>query len=352
MNVSAESARERADYAARIRRQNERLAFVVAAFLMVTSALPVTSEPDRVGVFVCAVMVFVLAFVWFRIMPAHAFGDRRVVIFGILAQPCVVVLLALTGGLPSEYFPFAMLLLVATVFSPRVRHTIVVAVATLGGLVVVAFLVPDAGQIAIVADFGTRTLETIGFAMIAAMIGRTLRASRSSIAARADELDKLRGRAETLALSDALTGLHNRRYATEALDRLIADARRGRTFSVAAFDLDGFKKLNDSRGHAAGDAVLVDFARVLLAGLRGVDVAVRTGGDEFLVLLPGAGFGQASHVVDRLRAAARDARWGAPDTVVTASSGVAEWHDGQSADDLLRSADDALYRAKRALRAA
>jgi diguanylate cyclase (GGDEF)-like protein len=352
MNAQGEAARERTDYAARIRRQNERLAFVVAAFLMAISFLPVTRDEDRTGVLLCGAMFFVLTFIWFRFLPARAFGDRRVVVFDLLGQPCIVVLLALTGGLASEYFPFALLLIVATVFSPRVRHTIVVAVATLASLVVVVVVVPPASPAALIADVGTRTLETVGFALIAAMIGRTLRASRTAIAARADELDDLRGRAEALALTDTLTGLYNRRFADDALARLVAEAERGRIFSIAAFDLDGFKRLNDTLGHAAGDAVLVDFARLLREGLRGADVPVRMGGDEFLVLLPGTGLAQTILVVERLRAAARAAGWGAPDAIVTASSGIAQWTQGQSAADMLQAADRSLYIAKRALKAA
>jgi len=350
--MSTESTRERADYASRIRRQNERLAYGAAAFLMLTAALPVTHDPDRVGVLVTGALVLALGVAWFRILPAGTFGDRRVMVFGIFAQPIVVVLLALAGGLPSEYFPFALLLVITTVFSPRARHTFVVAAVTVISLAVVAFIAPAASFSALIADLGTRIVETAGYAALAAMIGRTLRASRSSIAARADELDELRTRAEALSFTDASTGLYNRRFADSALERLIADAHRGRLFSVAAFDLDGFKRLNDSLGHAAGDDVLVDFARILRAGLRGADIAVRIGGDEFLILLPGTGLAQAILVVERLRAAVREARWGAPHALVGVSSGIAHWTEGQSAEALLQSADRSLYIAKRAQQAA
>jgi diguanylate cyclase (GGDEF)-like protein len=301
-----------------------------------------------VGVLFAGALVVALSVVWFRVVPAKAFGDRRVMVFGVLAQPCIVLLLALTGGLQSEYFPFALLLVITTVFSPRVRHTIVVAAVTVASLAVVAYLAPPASLAALVADLGVWILETIAFALVAALIGRTLRASRSAIAARADELDELRGRAEALSFTDALTGLYNRRFAEEGLRRLIADAQRGRPFSIAAFDLDGFKRLNDSRGHGAGDEVLVDFARLLRAGLRGADIPIRMGGDEFLILLPGTGLAQAILVVERLRAAVHDARWGAPDTPVTVSGGIAQWADGQTAEGLLQSADRSLYIAKRA----
>lgn len=352
METRAEATREHADYADRIRRQNERLGYGVAAFLMVTAALPVTREDDRVGVLFAGVLTFVLGILWFRAMPARAFGDRRVMVFGVLAQPIIILLLALTGGLQSEYFPFGLLLVITTVFSPRVRHTFVVAAATALSLVLVAVIVPPRSAAELVAGLGVWLLETIGFAALAAMIGRTLRSSRSAIAARADELDDLRGRAELLSFTDPLTGLYNRRFADETLKRLIAEARRGRSFSIAAFDLDGFKPLNDSRGHAAGDDILVDFARLLRAGLRGADIPVRMGGDEFLIALPGTGLAQTILVVERLRAAVREARWGDPDVVVTVSTGIAQWAEGQSAEDLLESADRSLYIAKRAHHAA
>jgi len=142
MSAQPEAVRELADYAARIRRQNERLAFVVAALLIATAALPVTADEDRVGVLLGGAMVFVLSVVWFRLVPSHAFGDKRTVVFGVLAQPCLLVTLALTGGLASEYFPFAMLLIITTVFTPRVQHTVVVAAATLVSLALVAAITP------------------------------------------------------------------------------------------------------------------------------------------------------------------------------------------------------------------
>jgi len=351
MDNRLEATRERADYATRIRHQNERLGYGVAGFLMLTAALPITAEDDQIGVLFAGVLVLVLSIVWFRVVPPRAFGDRRVMVFGILAQPIIVVLLALAGGVGSEYFPFALLLVITTVFSPRVRHTIVVAAATLVSLAVVAYLDASGGA-TLIADLWLRVLEVVGFAALAAMIGRTLRASRSAIAARADELDDLRGRAELLSFTDPLTGLYNRRFADDALGRLIAEARRGRIFSIATFDLDGFKRLNDSRGHAAGDDLLVDFARLLREGLRGADIPVRMGGDEFLILLPGTGLAQTILVVERLRAAVRQARWGEPDVVVSVSSGIAQWTDGQSGQDLLQSADRSLYIAKRAHHAA
>ena len=93
--------------------------------------------------------------------------------------------------------------------------------------------------------------------------------------------------AQRLSLTDPLTGLWNYRYLRESLRREIERASRfGRMLTVLALDLDHFKEVNDTYGHAAGDAVLVEFARRIRGGMREVDLAFRQGGEEFVVLLP------------------------------------------------------------------
>ena len=122
---------------------------------------------------IAAITVFVLSIVWFRILPAQAFGDRRVMVFGIIAQPCIVVLLTLTKGLDSEYFSFGQLLTIATVFAPRTRHTVVVAAATLASLLLVGLLVPPVDQEGLIAEISRRASridgqDSMGFTTIAA----------------------------------------------------------------------------------------------------------------------------------------------------------------------------------------
>ena len=104
-----------------------------------------------------------------------------------------------------------------------------------------------------------------------------------------------------LAVIDPLTGLHNRRYALAQVGR-IADAARvsPEGYAVLAIDLDRFKKVNDIWGHAAGDAVLVEVARRLSAGLRSTDLLARMGGEEFLVVLPDTGLAEARQIAERL----------------------------------------------------
>jgi diguanylate cyclase (GGDEF)-like protein len=120
-------------------------------------------------------------------------------------------------------------------------------------------------------------------------------------------------------------------------------ARRERPFAIVSLDVDGLKAVNDSRGHQAGDALLRGIADALRTVLRSEDIAVRTGGDEFVVLLPDADRGEAVKVAYRIRQriAAFDDRGAA-----SVSSGIAVWRRGSDPDDTLREADEELYRAK------
>ena len=149
------------------------------------------------------------------------------------------------------------------------------------------------------------------------------------------------------AQTDALTGLLNRRVFDPMLVRLLGDARRtGRELSVLMIDADHFKRINDIHGHAVGDEVLRTMAGTLRGRLRPSDVIARFGGEEFAVLLPETAPSRALRVaqslVDRMAKHA-DPVWG----TVTVSIGVATCGDGLTApEDLLRHADEALYRAK------
>jgi len=175
-------------------------------------------------------------------------------------------------------------------------------------------------------------------------------ASLAAHAVVALENARLHGLVERQALVDGLTGLANRRAANEALHAEAARAERLETpLAVVLADLDGFKDVNDEHGHAVGDAVLRVFAEVLRETLRESDVAGRWGGEEFLLLLPGADADGAAQLAERVRVrlAARSIP-GSPGLHVTASFGVAEYAGETNTEQLLAAADGALYRAKRA----
>jgi diguanylate cyclase (GGDEF)-like protein len=153
-----------------------------------------------------------------------------------------------------------------------------------------------------------------------------------------------------LSVRDSLTGLYNRRHLDDELLRMFAYAKRkDAPFSVAVIDLDNFKLINDVHTHLIGDEVLRIVARVLAANVRTSDALVRMGGEEFALLMPGTTATAAVSVCERMRAELESWDWSSlrPDISVTASFGVACSGEQPTAADLLRCADELLYRAKR-----
>nr|WP_255568802.1 PleD family two-component system response regulator [Neoroseomonas alba] len=149
-----------------------------------------------------------------------------------------------------------------------------------------------------------------------------------------------------LAVTDALTGLRNRRYVRRHLESLL---RTGATAAVLVIDVDRFKPLNDRYGHAAGDLALKEVAARLREHLRAVDVVARYGGEEFLVVMAGAAEEEAGAAAERLRAAMADVPVVAGPGItvtVTVSIGMAIARGQAAADGLIGAADAALYRAK------
>lgn len=155
------------------------------------------------------------------------------------------------------------------------------------------------------------------------------------------------------AIADPLTALHNRHYLERHLATLIDQAlARGKALAVLALDIDFFKAINDNYGHDAGDDVLREFAGRLRKSIRGIDLACRSGGEEFAVVMPGANRAVAAKAAERLRkhiasepfqiqAAGRAVEV----TVSVGISGLAGLDDTPA--KLLKRADEALYRAQR-----
>jgi diguanylate cyclase (GGDEF)-like protein len=184
----------------------------------------------------------------------------------------------------------------------------------------------------------------------------TLRTFAGQAAVAVDNV-RVHEEAQRLSLTDPLTGLSNYRYLRESLRREVERASRfGRALSVLALDLDHFKEVNDTYGHAAGDAVLAEFARRLRAEIREVDFAFRQGGEEFVVLLPETDASGAAVLAERLGTAVRrtpvivvSSTGGQPPRriPVTVSIGIAVFpYHGTTGAAVLEAADDALYAAK------
>lgn len=161
----------------------------------------------------------------------------------------------------------------------------------------------------------------------------------------------LQEKLERQAATDLLTGLPNRRVLAERFTAESARAQRsGEALALAVIDLDHFKQINDSHGHAGGDAVLRSVGEMCQRCFRGADMAARIGGEEFAVLLPGAGLAQAAAVMGRFgeQLGATPLLLGATPVRVTATIGVAQQRPGEGLDALMARADAAMYAGKRA----
>jgi two-component system cell cycle response regulator len=152
-----------------------------------------------------------------------------------------------------------------------------------------------------------------------------------------------------LAITDQLTGLFNRRYMSRHLNTLLSEGSKPVSFLM--LDVDFFKQINDNYGHDVGDEVLREFANRISANVRGIDLACRFGGEEFVVVMPDTDLSFAYMVAERLRQSVADAPFMVSATSkqvpVTISIGVASSSNGDTPDVLLKRADQALYRAKR-----
>jgi two-component system, cell cycle response regulator len=242
-----------------------------------------------------------------------------------------------TGPVPIEAEPFCHTYLAVPLRSPAASPALVASASGVGVLV----LYDRLGG----ADFDDTDLRTV----------RSF-ASHAAIA-----VDNVRAHAEAQRLShtDPLTGLYNYRYLKELVRREVERSSRfGHTLCVIVLDLDRFKVVNDSYGHGAGDAVLIEFARRVSAEIRGVDLAFRYGGEEFVLLLPETdGLGGIT-LAQRLGTVVRESRFAVPgkaesgidlQIAVTVSIGVAVFPEhGQTGTQILEAADDALYAAKAA----
>jgi diguanylate cyclase (GGDEF)-like protein len=196
-------------------------------------------------------------------------------------------------------------------------------------------------------EFGVLMIVLPWFAVMGGYVNRLrVRLSESH-----RELRRAFDRLGELAIRDELTGVYNRRYLMETLAQERSRAERlADAFSVCLIDIDHFKSVNDTLGHAAGDAVLKHFAALAPHGLRGIDTFGRFGGEEFLIVLPGTDRAGAIAAGERVRAAAAASAFpGLPaGRQLTITVGVATHAKGEDITALLARADQALYQGKHA----
>ena len=170
--------------------------------------------------------------------------------------------------------------------------------------------------------------------------------------AEVDDLRRNLEQAREEALTDALTGIANRKHFDFALRRETSAAiEEGKSLCLIMCDIDHFKKFNDTFGHRIGDQVLKVTSKVLKESVKGRDVAARYGGEEFAVILPATKLKDAVVVADQIRKtlasrALMNKRSGESYGTITLSLGVSEWRTGEPLEDLVKRADEALYHAK------
>lgn len=173
---------------------------------------------------------------------------------------------------------------------------------------------------------------------------------RNQIAGQVESIAKvetLTAEVYKLAALDQLTGLYNRRSGEQRLgEEMQRAARHQRPLTLLLLDVDGLKQINDRFGHPAGDALLKGFSERLQRAIRGSDLAVRLGGDEFMVLLPECRTEEVRHVLDRVEGL--QIHFEGEDVLCQFSRGWTDYRPGETAHELIKRADDALYADKRA----
>jgi diguanylate cyclase (GGDEF)-like protein len=264
-------------------------------------------------VFCIAILAFATLLTWFDLHYGNEYTAFTVAVFatGVIFSTGPVVYALLLGG------SFFLLTLLTGFTVPERVHS------------------PDFVTVGIV----------VGIAFIGCLLLEKQRREADDMAVR---LESLNEQLRETSFRDPLTGLYNRRFLVEFLagKRALA-VRMAIPLSVVLIDLDHFKRVNDSLGHAIGDLVLQKFSHSLLEGIRESDLAARYGGEEFVLILPQATSKDAARVTVRILERMRKDPFPAVPWPVTFSAGVATLEEGEPIETLLERADHRLYEAKK-----
>jgi diguanylate cyclase (GGDEF)-like protein len=311
--------------------------FILAATALV--ALSSLWPATQTAIFLLLALAGVFVVVVHDVLPGSILGSARYVVEGSVAITFATLLLVLTGGSASPFF-FAYALIVsgaALILAPRL--SVLVTAFAIGAYLVATFADPSrlpltvAGQVTVGVNVAALVLLTY----VGTVIAREQRRSRDV--------------AIELSTVDSLTGLYNRAYLFAVVDREIQrSARSRRGFCLLMMDLDELKPVNDRYGHFHGDRVLRGVSEIIRHGVRRLDTAARYGGDEFVVLLPETDPNGAYVLAEKIRQGVSDLAIETPlDRIRTSLSiGIVTYpEDGRTADELMISADQAMYASKR-----
>jgi len=297
-------------------------------------------------------------FIWTTVIGvlllAVEYGLSRTVHYSLAALMAVGTVLAITFVTviisPQDPRSLSFLVLGGLIGSLflSARTTAIIFFITLLGLLILTAFVPGFSIASILnAVF---FILTVGALIVMATSLR--QHYLDQIHLQTEQLIESEARLRELALRDPLTGMFNRRYLEEMLSReILSAARKQYPIGILMIDIDHFKKINDTHGHAAGDMVLIQVGKFLCKHIRSSDASCRYGGEEFLIILAGASQEITLMRAEQIREEIRQLPMyfeGRALEVVTLSIGIAIYPaHGETKDMLLKTADAALYRAKR-----
>ncbi|MEP6693934.1 MAG: GGDEF domain-containing protein [Chloroflexota bacterium] len=342
---SVERERAEQNYRRAVRGTSIAVVFGIVFVFVLDALAPGTTPADRQGLLITAALVAAIGTVWFTLVPHQWFGELRVFVATALAELVLLVLVVLTGGVHSSHSGYLVVPAVVLILAGSVRQILLLGGLVFTGIAVMAVTSAAAGDPP-EGDTITRLLLLATVIAACAAVARATGRHREVTTERAVGLADETVAVRSMAMTDVLTALPNRRALEAQLPRFVADAARtGLPFSAIAIDIDGLKRVNDEFGHHAGDALLRNFGRAINGAIRGTDLGLRIGGDEFLILLPRASEVSAKRVAERVGETA--VLFPGPSGPAQFSYGIASYRPGESGDDLLARADAVLSASKR-----
>jgi diguanylate cyclase (GGDEF)-like protein len=311
--------------------------FILAVLVIV----PVSQlwQPVQPQIFVTLALAGGFILVVHELMPTGGLGTLRVMLEGTAAIVFLTMLVLLTGNSSSPFFFLYPLLVGGAALMASPLITLLLTLMTAVAYAAAAFSGPLDGGAA------RETLVRVGINLTALILLAYAGLVISRVQART------RDAAIRLSTVDSLTDLYNRAFLFNSVDREIHRSRRfKRGFCLLMMDLDGLKFINDRYGHYQGDLVLRGVAQVIRTGLRGIDVPARYGGDEFVALLPETDPSGAYVAAEKIRQGVSEllVEGDGQRIMASLSIGVVSYpDDGQTADELMIAADEAMYLSKR-----
>jgi diguanylate cyclase (GGDEF)-like protein len=310
------------------------LVFILAAITVVTASgvWPVAQNGVTLLLVVAALVVLVIH----DLVPTSVARSVKFGIEGAVALSVATLLVVMTGRQASPFFLAFPLIVAGAALVVSARATVLLAILASTGYVLAIAVGPG-------TDLGAATVSTVSvnivslvlLAYVAMVIARMQRRSRDA--------------AIRMSTIDAMTGLYNRPYLFSAIEQEISrSSRTGRGFCLLMMDLDELKTINDRYGHFIGDRALRSVADVIKFGVRKIDVPARYGGDEFVVLLPETDPTGGYVLGEKIRQGVAELVVPGTEVRTSMSVGMVSYpDDGRTADELMISADRAMYASKR-----